>query len=95
VLQGVDLRRRSDGGYGVTLTCVICGAAVGPLDYCAFTPPAPWGVESGLLCHRRCSDGKIRQLAGSGHIAMLRLDELARQLVAAWAKRRTPRFRRL
>ena len=77
----MDVKRRADGGYTICLRCVACSETVGPLDYLAFTPPGRVGMESGLLCHKKCCNGRIRQLTGSSHIAMLWLDELARQVV--------------
>jgi hypothetical protein len=79
MLQGLDVKRRSDGGYTITLQCVVCGAAVGPLDYLAFRPPATDGVETGMLCHKNCCNGRVRNLLRSGDMAMLRIDAMAEQ----------------
>ena len=80
MIQGMDVKRRGDGGYTVCLHCVGCSQTVCPLDYLAFIPPGRVGMKSGLLCHKKCCDGRILQLMGSSHIAILRVDELARQL---------------
>lgn len=79
MLQGVKIVRRSDGGYTLVLRCVVCEGPVGPLDYCAFTPPSTGGLETGLLCHKHCCNGRVRTLLGSGHMGMLRIDAMAEQ----------------
>jgi|SRR5215211_5495021 len=83
MIQGMEVIRRSDGGYRLLLSCVVCQKRVTRVDYLAFAPPAHLGTATGVLCHKQCADGRIKILTGSPHIALWRVDEMTRQLICS------------